>query len=281
MTRLLVVNADDYGRSRGVSAGIRAAHRKGLVSTTTVLINLPGAVNDLKEALQQAPRLGLGLHLNLTAGSPILPPERIPSLVDAAGLFYPAPLAMARLAALDPHEIEAEWQAQLEAFLATGAALDHLDSHHHIAAASPALWEACLRLAQTHGCGVRPPLSSGWRPNSLLEDFPPIARRFALTQAIDGLRRLHIPSPDSFSTDFYAESATTATLERILRSLPEGWTEIMCHPGVADAELLATSGYAREREAELAALTDRGIANLATELGIRRCTYAEGIQATS
>jgi predicted glycoside hydrolase/deacetylase ChbG (UPF0249 family) len=279
MTRRVVVNADDYGRTRGVSSGIRAAHVNGLVSTTTSMINLPGAPDDLRQAMRETPHLGLGLHLNLTAGRAILAPERVPSLVDNAGLFFPATQAMLRLPALDPAQVEAEWQAQLEAFLATGATLDHLDSHHHIAAASPALWETCLRLASQHGCGVRRPLSSGCRSNSLLDDFPEAARRFALSDATEILRRSGVPCPDAFTTDFYGASATTETLERILRSTQNGWTEIMCHPGSADADLLASSVYAKEREAEAAALCDPRILQLADALGIRRCTYAEAILA--
>ena len=66
MSRVLIVNADDYGRTPGVSAGILRAHLESIVTTTTAMVNLPGAVEAISRALASAPRLGLGVHLNLT-----------------------------------------------------------------------------------------------------------------------------------------------------------------------------------------------------------------------
>ncbi len=69
----LIVNADDYGLTAGVSAGIREAHQSGIVTSTTAMMNLPGVVEDLRLALETCPGLGLGAHLVLTAGGPLRP----------------------------------------------------------------------------------------------------------------------------------------------------------------------------------------------------------------
>ena len=131
MTKQLIVNADDYGRTASVSAGIRQAHLRGIVTTTTAMMNMSSVGNDIRLALAECPRLGLGVHLVLTAGRPVLPSERVPSLAASDGSFYKLPQMIAILQKLNPAELRAEWRAQIEKFLRTGAMLDHLDSHHH------------------------------------------------------------------------------------------------------------------------------------------------------
>ena len=118
MTRFLVVNADDFGRSRGVSAGIVEAHLHGLVSTTTALMNLPGAGLDVAQAVREVPSLGLGVHLDLTLGRPVSPPAAVPTLISEDGGFWPPDALAARCANVDPEQVRREWRAQVEAFLA-------------------------------------------------------------------------------------------------------------------------------------------------------------------
>ena len=95
MTRMLIVNADDFNRSPGVSRGIVEAHEKGIVTSTTVMVNLPGLRASL-DLLRGYPRLGVGLHVNLTFGSPVVPAEQVPSLVDAEGRFWSDPAEIGR-----------------------------------------------------------------------------------------------------------------------------------------------------------------------------------------
>jgi predicted glycoside hydrolase/deacetylase ChbG (UPF0249 family) len=84
----LIVNADDFSVSAEANRGILHAHHHGIVSSTTVMVNFPDAAPGLQQALATAPDLGIGLHLNLTAGRPVSPPESIPSLVPADGAFH-------------------------------------------------------------------------------------------------------------------------------------------------------------------------------------------------
>lgn len=275
MTRALIVNADDFGLTRGVSAGIVHAHLHGLVTTATAMVNLPGALEDVAQAVAQAPTLGLGVHLNLTHGRPLVDPDQVPSLVDSDG-FFPRPEALlgGGPRPLLAH-VEREWRAQIQAFLATGAALDHLDSHHHAALFAPDLWRLCLRLASEYGCGVRPPAPHETHDDVLFTRFPREARRFATGEAWRMLRARGVPSPDRLVTRFFARRARLASMLAILSSLTHGVTELMCHPGWLDSALLGESGYAEARQAELAVLTASRSLRMAARREILRLTYRQ------
>ncbi len=144
----LIVNADDYGHTPGVARGIRQAHASGIVTSTTAMMNRPGVEKELQEAARACPDLGLGVHLVLTAGSPVLPPRQIPTLVDADGRFFRQGELEARLEAVNPEEARAEWRAQIEKFCAAlGHPPDHLDSHHHTSYWTPRLFAGMLELA--------------------------------------------------------------------------------------------------------------------------------------
>lgn len=154
----LIVNADDYGHTEGVSAGIREAHLHGLVSSTSAMMNRPYVRQALADALELAPRLGLGVHLCLTAGKPLLPPEKVPSLVQPDGTFFRESEFVARLPLISVEEVKAEWQGQVDLFCRLlGRAPDHLDSHHHTSYFTRELFEAMLQLAENLGCRIRRP----------------------------------------------------------------------------------------------------------------------------
>ena len=126
MTRRLIVNADDWGLTRGVSDGILAAHRHGIVSSTTVLVTAP--LDREQVARLRDAGLGVGVHVNLTLGAPL---TRGRSLVDGDGRFVrDARRAAARVTAAD---VRAEVEAQVERFESTlKRRPTHLDSHHHV-----------------------------------------------------------------------------------------------------------------------------------------------------
>src|SRR5438105_10439039 len=153
--RLLIVNADDLGLAPGVTRGILELARCGAVTSTSTMINLPGS----KEAVAAARSAGLdmGLHLNLCLGAPLLAPEAVPSLVAPNGRFVRANVITRRRFAgqLRLDEVEREWSAQIESFLACGVRPSHLDSHCHLHA-YPGLYRLTMRLAVRYGIpGVR------------------------------------------------------------------------------------------------------------------------------
>ena len=240
--RTLIVNADDFGLTRGVSRGILEARSRGIVTSTTVLVNRP-IDRDLIAELE-ASGLGVGLHLNLTLGAPIADRRRVPSLVDGEGRF----VLDAREAAARAKQDEAriELGNQIDAFRALmGRFPTHLDTHHHVGRHEPIL-ELVLDLAKAIKVPVR----------SQDENVRAAARR------------LKLRTPDHFMGESGPEPYWSA--ERVLehlRALPGGVTEFMTHPGYFDDDL-AYSRYGKQRETELAGLTDARARELIEREGI-------------
>jgi hypothetical protein len=225
----LIVNADDLGRTVGINDGIFEAHARGLVSSATLMVAYPAAV-DASRRLADHPRLGIGLHVALTGGRPLLAPERIPSLVDADGRLASKPEG---IAAPCPDEVRSEIEAQLGRFRAlVGRAPTHLDSHHH-SHRLPVVREALIAVALAEDLPVR-------------NASPAVERR---------LREAGVATTDHFIDRFYGDEVRLNVLLEILERLPPGVTEVMCHPGRVDDELCAGSSYVDERANELELLT--------------------------
>jgi len=246
VSRRLIVNADDWGMTRGVSEGILAAHRHGIVSSTTVLVTA-----DLDRALVGRlldSGLGVGLHVNLTLGKPL---TRGRSLVDDQRRFVrDARHAAARAVAAD---VRAEVEAQVAKFEKTfRRAPTHLDTHHHVGL-HPPVRDVVLHVARALDVPVR---------------SQDAAARVRARSA--GLR-----TPDHF----FGESGPGAywspvTTLSVLRALPEGVSEFMTHPGWFDADL-AYSRYGRQRETEMVGLGTPSARAAAAALGITLCTFGD------
>ena len=166
MSRQLIVNADDFGRSRGVSECILRAHRDGIVTGTTAMMNMPGVTHDLLRAAGEAPRLGLGVHLTFTAGRPLMPVDWVSSLVDEHGHFLSQTAIMQQPTRIDPDELMSELKAQVTTFTnALGHLPDHLDVHHFVHLYPP-LFRVYLDLADDLDLPIRLPIPrlSTFRP---------------------------------------------------------------------------------------------------------------------
>jgi hopanoid biosynthesis associated protein HpnK len=132
--RRLIVNADDFGRLHSINEAVIRAHRDGILTTTSLMVNEPGCGKAVKLA-RENPRLGVGLHLTLLMGHSALTPEKIPGLVNPRGEFsnYPIDVGVAYFFRRSLREqLRAEIHAQFEKFHATGLPLDHVNGHLHI-----------------------------------------------------------------------------------------------------------------------------------------------------
>jgi chitin disaccharide deacetylase len=103
--RCLIINADDFGFTLGITDGIVEAFQEGILTSTSAMINMPNAPERIARARSQEPRLPVGLHLNITSGKPLLPPERVPTLIDSAGRFYPMMQLIERLPSISLSEL--------------------------------------------------------------------------------------------------------------------------------------------------------------------------------
>lgn len=245
----LIVNADDLGRTHGINTGVFEAHRLGIVTSATAMVNYD-SVREAAAMSRENPNLGIGLHIALTGGRPALPAASIPSLLDAHGAQPAKPEVLGRPR---PEEIAAEVEAQFAKFIEIfGRRPTHLDSHHH-SHRLPDVFEAVRALALREGLPVR---NAGGFMGAALKKA--------------GLR-----TNDAFEEGFFDEGVTLANLLHIIENLPEGTTEMMCHPAHADAELAATSSYAAVRVLELAALCEPSVKSALARAGVSLIRFSD------
>jgi predicted glycoside hydrolase/deacetylase ChbG (UPF0249 family) len=230
------------------------------------MMNIPTTAADIAVALREAPSLGMGVHLVLTMGRPILPYEKTSSLTDENGNFFKYTPFVEHLSSLNLDEVKVEWRAQVEAFIrASGRKPTHLDSHHHSSFFSPDLFHAMLELANEYDCPIRFPFTDPVTNNELIETSkhaPNLIEKFSPRR------------PDTFVVDFYDEGATYETLLTIINNLSEGTSEIMCHPGYVDDAFTNESIYNRQRQRELMILTDPTIREAIEVNNIELITFA-------
>ena len=278
MVKQLIVNADDYGRTPGVTRGILRAHQRGIVTSTTVMMNMPYASESLRLA-EEHPRLGVGVHLVFTSHYPVLPPEDVPSLVQGNGTFYRPEKLVERLIEVDLDQLRAELRAQIELFLSTGRRPTHLDCHHSVYLYPP-FFAVHVELAKEFGLPMRVPLPppealTGRDVPAIVADLPPDLLLRVETEDWRLVQKAGVPHPDYFVGRFFGvEMLTLERLLRILGELPPGVTEMMTHPGLADERLLRESSYAVERERELELLCHPQVREKVSELGIELVNFS-------
>ena len=288
----LVVNADDLGMADSINEGIFEAHLRGIVTSATLLAN--GAAFEAAVAMaKSAPKLGVGVHLNLTQGSPVADPAQVSSLLDRNGEFARAPAALLRSLVsgrvrLDA--VERELSAQIEKVRDAGVAITHLDGHKHVHML-PRVFPVVLRLAKRYGIrGVR------WASEGAGGMWRLLGRRKSagvVKQSVKS-RALNLLTRDSrsllrqaglhFPMRFYGITQTgfldQRELAALLRRIPEGTSELMCHPGCADGAMDPKLTRLRaERHRELDALTRPETLELVSRLGIVLIDYRGLMQA--
>jgi hopanoid biosynthesis associated protein HpnK len=252
----LVVTADDFGASPEVNEAVDRAHRDGILTAASLMV-AGNAASDAVARARALPTLGVGLHVVLVDGLPILPADRIPALVDGAGNFrtdmaragvtiFASPAAQRQLAA--------EVEAQFAAFAATGLALDHVNAHKHFHL-HPTIAGTILKVGQRYGMrAVRAPIE----PRALLrlvdgtDTGPRIEMAWArLVRA--RMRRAGMLVPDRVIGLAWSGAMTADRVRGILERLPDGLTEIYTHPAIGPYPGSAP-GY--DYRGELAALVD-------------------------
>src|SRR5208283_4197538 len=132
--RRLIVNADDFGRSHSINQAVIRAHREGILTTASLMVNEPG-LDEAVALAKQNPKLGVGLHLTLLCGHAALPPEKIPGLANPRGEFSNNPVGAGFRYFFNRNlrePLRAEIHAQFARFHATGLPLDHVDGHLHL-----------------------------------------------------------------------------------------------------------------------------------------------------
>ena len=287
---LLIVNADDCGMSRGITDGIILAHRYGLVTSTSLVANMPASEYAVSR-LAAVPRLGVGIHLNISAGRPILPAEKIPTLVDANGNFHRAAVMIRKLwrwnVACD--EVEAEFRAQVRWMKDRGFGPTHADSHQHLHIYPAAIGPFVRALAAEGIRCTRALRSCAWPPGRVCRAdwlggphagslvrrvFVRLYRRFL--QAV-ALRRFDMPESrvSFFARDKRDLASLGASWKTTLANLPPGIFELACHPGLFERGFSEADPLRFLREEELHWLTSPDWRDAVEGRGVRLISYRE------
>jgi len=266
------------------------AHREGIVTTASLLVNA-AAFESAVDILKQSPRLDAGLHLNLTEGAPVSAPVQIPSLADSSGFLYRHPFALAaglfRWKVLLA-DLETEIRAQLEKALAAGVRITHVDGHKHVHVI-PQVFDIVCRISPAYGIkAVRSTIERTPRLASLLArnigSRPQILKQFVLGKGLSGAwvltqmanRHRILNTPRRFYGVTQTGFLDAPTFAEILGGLKSGVSEVMCHPGYVDEDLLRTPTrlhFQRERELEL--LTGPGIRDLLKRASVALASYRD------
>jgi len=280
----LIVNADDFGFTRGVNEGIVRAHRTGIVTSTTIMAN-GDAFDEAVEAARANPSLGVGCHLSAVGGPPVSNPSKIPTLVDRDGMLPPTfgklLIKLARKS-VSTDEIAAEFRSQLARITSGGITPTHLDTHKH-SHTHPQVMRALARVAAEFGVAcVRNPFESiavgslgrlsSWKylkQAAKATAIQPASIKFRQAIVEYGLR-----TTDQFLGVRLTGMLDTAAIKSMMESLTEGTTELMCHPGLYDDELeQAQTRLKRARESEFEAVSDPVLRSFAQEQGIELISY--------
>jgi chitin disaccharide deacetylase len=284
----LIVNADDLGWSEGVNRGIAAAHRQGLVTSASLLANGKAFESGVAVA-ESNPELGIGVHLNLSNGAPVAPAAEVPSLLSVAREFDGGPenlILRIVSGSLELQHVEREWDAQIQKIREAGITPSHLDGHKHVHML-PGLFEIALRLAKKQRIRAIRISHESSKLRALLGSGGGEKRSVVWKQGLQA-RGLKLLAGDAremadraglVTTDYFCGIAQTGVMTRegieaLLKKLPDGTTELMCHPGYADDDLRESHTRLQEsRESELAILTDPRVRKLVATEGIRLISY--------
>ena len=286
MTRQLILNADDFGLTKGVNDGIIRAHREGILTSATLMANGDAFAHAVELALAN-PSLGVGCHLVLVGGKAVAPSREIPSLVDSDGRL-PSSLGtfVARVTAgrIRRADIERELRAQIEKTQRAGVSPTHLDTHKHTHA-HPRVLDALGRVAQEFGITrIRKPierLRDSWAGKAPVGQLVAASAARTISLKFKAVSRKYgLRSPRNFLGLASTGGLSPTALRRLIDTLPEGQTEIMLHPGICDAELIQTgTRLCQERELEMNALVDSEAKRAVVANGIELITYRELAEA--
>jgi chitin disaccharide deacetylase len=269
LSKRVIITGDDFGLALPVNEAIEIACREGVLTTASLLVG-ESAASDAIARAGQNPLLRVGLHLAVCDGKPTLPPSQIPLLVNARGeLRHPVvALLWFLLFAWRPalqRQLEAEMRAQFEAFRQTGLTLDHVDGHNNMQL-HPVVLPILMRLAGEYGArAVRlpyEPLLASWRAGR--SGF--VARLLVwLVMRPWGayvkrrLQRAGFLVNDYLFGIFDCGALDRTLLRRVIENLPDGLSEIHCHPATRRCAELDKNMPSYGHEAELLALIDPAV----------------------
>jgi hopanoid biosynthesis associated protein HpnK len=276
MAKRIIINADDFGLCRGVNEAVAKAHDQGVLTSATIMVNMPEA-EDAVEIAKLKPGLGVGVHLNLSEGRPVSKESCVNCLLDDDGQFAYSPWKLAAMC-IALHKIrqavETELAAQIQWVIDRGLVPTHLDSHKHIHS-FPAIFPIVCRLASRFGISaIRWPFEPKAvckRPWPMLTESE--RRRSAIVRTMAKINR--IQNRDFLRTEGLFGIAHTGKIDvNFFRAValynPTTTAEVMTHPALLDGLDPDKTRLVEQRKVEFEALcsekTKQFFKDSATEL---------------
>ena len=266
----LVVNADDFGMSPGISRGILRAHREGIVTSTSVLGNCT-LLDEERALLSEAPDLGVGVHLALVEGGPVADPASVPSLLTTGGQFHARAsefIAAWTKRQIDPADVEREFDAQIARARDAGIKIDHLDTHHHLGFL-PVVGRTVEAVARKHGiAAIRSAIES---PTLSWVTDPRRGLKAGLLTGLGWLTNRQLGARRHGAQSWgYVESGRLDEVRvlEIIGRLGRGPHELICHPGEDSTAFYDHAG-------ELRALTSPKVRRALDQRGITLCRWGD------
>lgn len=290
MKRVLI-NADDFGLTKGINKGIIRAFREGILTSASLMVNMPG-FEDALRLIRENPGLAIGIHINIVRGKPVLPAYKVRTLTDKSGFFLRDVFKILKgiyQKKISLMELELECNAQIKKVLDRGIIITYLDSEKHLHLIKP-VSEICIKLIKTYGILKMRiinelPYLGKFISSPLCVFRARLYKTLFLNLASKQkcvLNRMHaIESPDYSFGSYELGNMTIEKYEKLLYCLKDGVTEIMCHPGyIAGKQESYFFGQERyylraARERELYALLNPRLKDLIRELNIGLVSYKE------
>jgi chitin disaccharide deacetylase len=279
----IIITGDDFGLASPVNEAIVEAHRKGVLTTASLMVGA-GAFEDAVARAKETPTLRVGLHLTLVEGKPVLPPREIPDMVDANGDFSTHLVRTGFKFFFTPgirKQLEAEIRAQYEAFGKTGLTLDHVNAHNHMHL-HPTVMKLLLKVGKEFGLrAVRlpkePPLQS-WRAAGSSLTSRLLSATFLspwMNLMKQMLRRHHIRCNDFLLGMSDSGAMTLDLVLRFVRNLPEGVTEICFHPATRRCPEIDCTMPRYHHEEEFGALTSDTLRAALKDAGAQTVAFSD------
>ena len=263
--KTLLVNADDFGFTRGVNSGIVEAHTRGILTATTLMAN-GAAFDDALVLARETPTLDIGCHLVLVGGESLVSRQEFPLTVRQL-------LQAVALKRIDPY---VELKAQIDRIVQAGLRPVHMDTHKHTHLFPPIL-DAVARLSREFRIPwIRRPFDFPVEPGGLPLSKRLVSKAFGVVRPRleRVLKQNGCRSTDHFAGFSLTGRFTAADVVALIRALPEGSTEFMVHPGHCTAELRGARTRLKEsRAAELAALVAPEVRRALEEAGVKLSGY--------
>lgn len=281
--RQLIVTGDDFGLAVPINEAIEEAHRHGILTTTSLMVG-GVAAHDAVERAARMPSLKVGLHLVLVEGRPLLSPAIIPDLVDERGMFSTRLVKAGCKFFFRPgvtRQLEAETRAQFQAFKRTGLVLDHVNAHNHMHL-HPTVLSTILKVGQDFGLrAIRLPYEP-LLPSLFTCRERPVSCFLSWAFLFPWMRLLKFRAKQAGMecNDFVfglhdSGHLTSAWFERIIQCLPDGVTEIYCHPATRRCQEIDETMADYEHEEELKALISPDIKAALASRGVQRLAFSE------